>query len=86
MIASAIWEDERLFCATALSVSSVCAYFCWGMLQTGEAVTRQGHFTRQDTPVRFWYTVVFIGAFALLFGGAGLGYLLGWRHLRQPPP
>jgi hypothetical protein len=85
MIATGIWQDDRLFGATSLCISLLSGTFCWGMLRTGVAETRQGRFTREGEPIRYWYTVAFIGAFCLLFGIAGLGILTGLLPPRQLP-
>jgi hypothetical protein len=85
MLASGIWQDGRLIGVTSLCVSLLCGVFCRGMLQTGVAETKQGRFTREGEPLRYWYTVWFLGAFSLLFGIAGLGILAGLLSPCQLP-
>jgi hypothetical protein len=85
MVAALVWDYDWLRAGVCLSISAFCGLNCWGMLQTGVAAVRQGTFTRAGEPIRYWYTVLFIGAFGLLFGGAGLGLLLGLLPTRQLP-
>jgi hypothetical protein len=85
MIAAIAWDADWVRAGACLSIAAFCGLNCWGMLQTGVAAVRQGTFTRAGEPIRYWYTVLFIGAFGLLFGGAGLGLLLGVLPPRQIP-
>jgi hypothetical protein len=85
MVAAMVWDYDWLCAGACLSIAAFCGLHCWGMLQTGVAAVRQGTFSRAGEPMRYWYTVLFIGAFGLLFGSAGLGLLLGLLPPRQLP-
>lgn len=77
MTASIIWPDDRLSGVTCLSISVLCGAFCWGAFRTGVAETKQGRFTREGEPFRYWSIVAFLGAFCLIFWAVGLGILTG---------